>query len=121
LVARYHGGTELITAVTIDPRTNGGVPGGGVREGRFRWTQNGARPGVAAGAEGDLPVDIEIRYALGQDESGIYTYCIFTHRPEYPDAVMTEARFAAKLAGDVRLDDGRPAARQVFPRGVEGR
>lgn len=92
------GGTELLTAVTIDPRANGGgraeVSVKGVSGGR----KMGHGPGVAAGAEGDLAVDIEIRYTLGKGDSGIYTYCIFTHRPEYPDAVMTEARFAAKLA-----------------------
>jgi rhamnogalacturonan endolyase len=71
LVARYHGGTELITAVTIDPRTNGGVRAEVSVKGVSGGRKMGHGPGVAAGAEGDLPVDIEIRYALGQDESGI--------------------------------------------------
>jgi rhamnogalacturonan endolyase len=56
----------------------------------------GHGPGSAAG--GDFPADIEIRYTLGRDDSGIYTYCDFTHLPEYPAASLTEARFAAKLA-----------------------
>jgi rhamnogalacturonan endolyase len=56
----------------------------------------GHGPGAAAG--GDFPADIEIRYALGRDDSGVYTYCTFTHPPSYPAASMTEARYCAKLA-----------------------
>jgi rhamnogalacturonan endolyase len=92
------GGTELISRVTIDPSANGGERAEVSVKGISGGKKMGHGPGVAPGAEGDLPVDIEIRYALGRGDSGIYTYCAFTHRPEYPAATMTEARFAAKLA-----------------------
>ena len=92
------GGTDLITRVTIDPQGNGGTRGEVSVKGISGGKKMGHGPGVPQGAEGDLPVDIEIRYALGRDDSGIYTYCTFMHLPEYPAAVMTEARFAAKLA-----------------------
>ncbi len=92
------GGTELISRITIDPTANGGARAEVSVKGISGGKKMGHGPGVAAGAEGDLPVDIEIRYTLGRGDSGIYTYCTFTHRPEYPAATMTEARFAAKLA-----------------------
>ncbi len=92
------GGTEFITRVTIDPTTNAGARAEVSVKGVSGGKRMGHGPGVPAGAEGDLPVDIEIRYTLGRGDSGIYTYCSFTHRPEYPAATMTEARFAAKLA-----------------------
>ena len=92
------GGTELLSRVTIDPQTNGGARAEVSVTGISGGKKMGHGPGVPPGAEGDLPVDIEIRYTLGRGDSGIYTYCAFTHRPEYPAATMTEARFAAKLA-----------------------
>jgi rhamnogalacturonan endolyase len=92
------GGTELITRITIDPAGNDGGRAEVSVKGISGGKKMGHGPGVPAGAEGDLPVDIEIRYTLCRGDSGIYTYCAFTHRPEYPAATMTEARFAAKLA-----------------------
>jgi rhamnogalacturonan endolyase len=92
------GGTELISRITIDPAANSGARAEVSVKGISGGKKMGHGPGVPQGAEGDLPVDIEIRYALGRGDSGIYTYCAFTHRPEYPAATMTEARFAAKLA-----------------------
>jgi rhamnogalacturonan endolyase len=90
------GAKELITRITIDPKTNGGARGEVSVKGVSGGIHMGHGPGSAAG--GDFPADIEIRYTLGRDDSGIYTYCTFTHLPEYPAAAMTEARFAAKLA-----------------------
>lgn len=90
------GGEQTVTKITIDPNTNGhnraevsvkGISGG---------KKMGHGPG--AGPEGNIPADIEIRYSLGRGESGIYTYCIFEHKPEYGAAAMCEARFCAKLA-----------------------
>jgi len=92
------GGTKLIFRITIDPATNNGARAEVSVQGISGGKKMGHGPGVPPGAEGDLPVDIEIRYTLGRGDSGIYTYCAFTHRPEYPAATMTEARFAAKLA-----------------------
>ena len=92
------GGTELITRVTIDPQRNGGARAEVSVKGVSGGKKMGHGPGVPAGAEGDLPVDIEIRYTLARGDAGVHTSCTFTHRPEYPAATMTEARFAAKLA-----------------------
>jgi rhamnogalacturonan endolyase len=90
------GGTRLSTRITIDPKTNGGERAEVSVKGISGGVRMGHGPGAAA--DGDFPADIEIRYTLNRGDSGIYTYCFFDHRPEYPAATMTEARFAAKLA-----------------------
>src|SRR6186713_1916236 len=66
------GGTELITRITIDPATNGGSRAEVSIQGISGGKKMGHGPGVPAGAEGDLPVDIEIRYTLSRGDSGIY-------------------------------------------------
>ena len=108
------GGKEIVTRVTLDPQANGGERAEVSVKGISGGIKMGHGPGAAAG--GDFPADIEIRYALGRGDSGVYTYCTFTHRPEYPAATMTEARFAAKLADmfdwmtlDAKRDQAFPA------------
>lgn len=90
------GGKGLATKVTIDPAGNGGERA----EVSIKGISGGIRMGHGPGAspDGDFPADIEIRYTMGRGDSGVYTHCIFDHRPEYGAATMTEARFAAKLA-----------------------
>jgi len=90
------GGAGLRTGVTIDPVANGGARAEVSIRGISGGIPMGHGPG--AGPDGDFPADIEIRYALARGESGLYTYSIFEHRPEYAAATMTEARFAVKLA-----------------------
>jgi rhamnogalacturonan endolyase len=90
------GGVQTITKITIDPVNNSGERAEVSVKGISGGKKMGHGPGAAQG--GDFPMDIEIRYALGRGDSGIYTYCTFDHLPEYPAATMTEARFAAKLA-----------------------
>ena len=87
------GGKETVTRVTIDPRSNGGERGEVSVKGISGGVKMGHGPGAAQG--GDFPADIEIRYALGRDDSGVYTYCTFEHPPNYPAASMTEARYCA--------------------------
>src|SRR5262245_14457767 len=90
------GGARTLTRVTIDPRSNGGARGEVSVQGISGGARMGHGPGAAAG--GDFSADIEIRYSLGRDDSGVYTYCSFEHPPNYPAASMTEARYCAKLA-----------------------
>ncbi|HEX4996670.1 MAG TPA: polysaccharide lyase family protein [Terriglobia bacterium] len=90
------GGKSIVTKVTIDPTGNNGERAEVSIKGVSGGVKMGHGPGAAA--DGDFPADIEIRYTLGRGDSGIYTYCIFEHLPEYTGATMTEARFAAKLA-----------------------
>jgi len=89
------GGANIITRIAIDPTSNGGDRG----EVSVKGISGGIKMGHGPGAEadGDIPADIEIRYSMGRGESGVYTYSIFDHLPEYAAATMTEARFAAGL------------------------
>ncbi|HEX3571318.1 MAG TPA: polysaccharide lyase family protein [Acidobacteriaceae bacterium] len=69
---------------------------------RNRGTATGPRPGGFTGTRGPgLLVDMEIRYALGRGEKGIYTYAIFTHEPSYGATQIGESRYGMKLNGDV--------------------
>lgn len=89
-------GGEIVAKVTIDPAKNGGERGEVSVKGLFREGSTNAQ-----GPGGATACDIEIRYALGRNDSGIYTYSILTHKPEYPATQIGEARFGAKLNGKV--------------------
>jgi rhamnogalacturonan endolyase len=80
-----------IDRITIDPKTNGGERGEVSIKGISGGVQMGNGPG------GSVIADIEIRYALGRGDSGVYTYSIFTHPTNYPGTSIGEARFALKL------------------------
>jgi len=56
---------------------------------------------MGSGPGGSVVADIEILYALGRGDSGVYTYSIFTHPTNYPATSIGEARFAMKLNDDV--------------------
>ncbi len=85
----------VLDAITIDPDGNGGRRG----EVSVKGISNGAAMGRGPG--GSTVCDIEIRYSLGRGDSGIYTYCVFDHKPEYPGTSIGEARFAVKLNDEV--------------------
>ncbi len=76
---------NLSATVTIDPAAN-----------------KGERGEVSVkGVGGRTPFDLEIRYTMGRDDHGVYTYAIFSHEPSYPAGQIGESRFGAKLNGDV--------------------
>jgi rhamnogalacturonan endolyase len=90
------GSAPAIPSITIDPEKNGGqiaeISTKAISAGR----KMGTGPGTAK--DGDLTVDIEIRYTLERGASGVYTYCTFDHKADYPLAMFGEARYCAKLA-----------------------
>lgn len=88
-------GPKGAEAITIDPKTNGGERGEISVKGFSGGSPMGNGPG------GSTVADIEIRYALGRGDSGIYTYTIFDHKPDYPATSVGEARYCAKLNDDV--------------------
>ena len=89
-------GAPHFDTITIDPTKNGGERAEVSIRGLYQdGTSNEQGPGGATAC------DIEIRYTLGRDDSGIYTYSTFTHKSEYPATQIGEARFAAKLNSDV--------------------
>lgn len=86
---------RIESKITIDPKSTAGdraeVSVKGFSDGR----KLGHGPGAPQG--GEFAADIEIRYALERGGTGVYTYCIFDHKPQYPNATLGEARFCAKL------------------------
>jgi rhamnogalacturonan endolyase len=86
---------RMETKITLDPKTNAGARA----EVSVKAFSDGKKLGHGPGAprDGDFAADIDIRYALGAGDTGVYTYCAFDHKPEYPDATMGEARFCMKL------------------------
>jgi len=79
------------TGVTIDPKANGGARAEISIKGFSDGGQMGSGPG------GSVIADIEIRYALGRGDTGLYTYSIFSHPTNYPATSVGEARFCVKL------------------------
>ncbi|HEV2692939.1 MAG TPA: polysaccharide lyase family protein [Verrucomicrobiae bacterium] len=86
---------KVIPRITIDPKSNGGERGEVSVKGVSGGNQMGSGPG------GTITSDIEIRYALGRGESGVYTYSIFSHPTNYPATSLGEARFCMKLNDDI--------------------
>jgi rhamnogalacturonan endolyase len=84
-----------VAKITIDPKSNNGeraeVSVFGDSSGRLMGTGPGA-------GTSNFAADVQIRWALGRGDSGVYTYCQFEHKPDYPASTITEARFCAKLA-----------------------
>jgi rhamnogalacturonan endolyase len=106
--------------ITIDPASVGGERAEVSVKG---WSDGksilGAHP-TAAGKENGLIADLEIRYALGRGDHGLYTYAVFTHQPTYPAGPVGESRFGFKLNGKVfdwlSIDDQRNA---MMPTGAD--
>ncbi len=114
------GGTEHLTRILIDPKDNGGARAEVSVKAVAGGHRLGHPAGLASGAEGDFPADIEIRYALGRGEAGTYTYCLMEHKPEYPAGSIGEARYCAKLADMydwLSVDDKR---NKYYPQEIPG-
>ncbi|HVU36728.1 MAG TPA: hypothetical protein VHC95_00190, partial [Opitutales bacterium] len=114
-------GTDpAVAKITIDPKTNGGeraeVSVKGISNNRKMGTGPGA--GTAQSGDGNFIADIEIRWALSEGDSGVYTYCVFEHQPAYSATTITEARFCVKLADmfDWMLVDDTPHRNKLYPK-----
>jgi rhamnogalacturonan endolyase len=90
------GAPKITQLITIDPATNGGeraeVAVKGFTGGTVMLT-----PGAPGGG---TYCDIEVRYALGRGDSGIYAYAIFSHPASYPAMSVGESRYITKLNHD---------------------
>jgi len=108
---------DAAAKITIDPSANGGRRA----EVSIKGISGGTRAlGTGPGANrdnGDFFADVEIRYTLERGKSGIYTYCIFEHKPGYPATSITEARFCMKLSDmfDWMLNDEK--RNKLYPKG----
>src|SRR4029079_14896894 len=69
---------NVVASITIDPKSNSGERAEVSIKGVSKGRPMGSGPG------GSVIADIEIRYALGRGQSGLYTYTILDHKPEYP-------------------------------------
>ena len=87
---------HLISCVSIDPKFNNGERA----EVSIKGTSDGL-VSLGAGPGGGTLCDIELRYSLGREDSGIYTYAIYTHPNNYPDTLIGESRFGVKLNSHV--------------------
>jgi rhamnogalacturonan endolyase len=114
------GGTDHITKILIDPKDNGGERAEVSVKAVSGGHKMGHPAGLPAGAEGDFPADIEIRYAMERGEPGVYTYCLMEHKPEYPTGSIGEARYCVKLAAMydwLSVDDKR---NKYYPQEIPG-
>jgi rhamnogalacturonan endolyase len=111
------GSAPSIPSVTIDPAKNGGA----IAEISLKAISKGRKMGTGPGAprDGNMAVDIEIRYTLERGATGIYTYCIFNHPAEYPAGQMVEARYCAKLAAFFDWMSIAKDVDQHFPKGLD--
>ncbi|KAA6299800.1 MAG: Rhamnogalacturonate lyase, partial [Candidatus Ordinivivax streblomastigis] len=96
-VMGVRGSIPAIPSITIDPKTNGGKIAEISIKAISKDRKMGTGPGTNA-SEGNLAIDIELRYTLEQGASGVYTYSIFDHNSNYPLGQFGEARYCAKLA-----------------------
>ncbi|HEX2855033.1 MAG TPA: polysaccharide lyase family protein [Opitutaceae bacterium] len=89
----------LSQSITIDPAKNGGeraeVSIKGVTKGDPAAGLTPGSPG--APAYGTINCDLEVRYALGRGESGVYAYAVFSHPESYGPLAMPESRYITKL------------------------
>ena len=88
---------DLKQSVTIDPANNGGaraeVSVAGKTGGTVMLT-----PGAPGGG---TYCDIEIRYAMGRGDSGVYTYAVFSHPTNYGAMGVGESRYITHLNREV--------------------
>jgi rhamnogalacturonan endolyase len=83
----------LTDSITIDPSKNGGARG----EVSVKGVTND-QVQLSGGVGGTTNCDMEIRYALGRGESGVYAYAIFTHPATYAGSGgFAESRFITEM------------------------
>jgi rhamnogalacturonan endolyase len=86
---------QLTNTITIDPASNGGTRA----EVSIKGVSGGQTMLGRSAPGGGTYDDMEIRYALGRGESGIYVYAIFTHPPSYrAGGVGAESCYITRLS-----------------------
>jgi rhamnogalacturonan endolyase len=89
------GAPTLTNTVTIDPTANNGARAEVSIKGVTGGTQMLGRGAPGGGTY----CDMEIRYALGRGDSGIYVYAIFNHPASYrAGGVGSESRYITRLS-----------------------
>jgi rhamnogalacturonan endolyase len=97
-------GTSRESSVVVNPSANGGERA--VVSCKFSPGKDG----------GTLPADVDLRFALGRGDAGVYAYAIWVHKPDDPALRLGEARYTIKLNEKVfdylTIDERR---RKVMP------
>jgi rhamnogalacturonan endolyase len=78
-------GSSRESSVVVDPKANGG---------ERAVVSCKCHPGVGGGT---LPADVDLRFALGREDSGVYVYAVWSHKPEQAGFRLGEARYTIKL------------------------
>ncbi len=87
---------DLKQSLTIDPAQNGGARA----EVSIAGKTGGTVMLTPTAPGGGTYCDIEIRYALGRGESGVYTYAIFSHPAAYGAMGVGESRYIMRVNQD---------------------
>jgi rhamnogalacturonan endolyase len=88
------GAPTLTNTVTIDPASNGGARA----EVSIKGVTGGNQMLGRGAPGGGTYCDMEIRYALGRGDSGVYVYAIFNHPASYrAGGVGSESRYITRL------------------------
>jgi rhamnogalacturonan endolyase len=90
------GAAQVTNTITIDPTKNRGERA----EVSVKGITNGTVMLSPTAPGGGTYCDIEIRYALGRGDSGIYAYGIFSHPAAYGAMGVGESRYITKLNHD---------------------
>ena len=80
---------KVVYSVRIDPSKNNGERA----EVSFKY--------IYDSNEQANPVDIDMRYALGKNDKGVYLSALFTHRAGYPEFELGQGRMIAELNPEV--------------------
>ncbi len=89
-------------ASQLGGRTAGPPAGSGRMANAGTFTgPNRAGAGQPSARGPGLLLDMEIRYALGREDHGIYTYAVFTHEPAWGATSLGESRYGMKLNNQV--------------------
>jgi rhamnogalacturonan endolyase len=100
--------------ITVDPASNGGA----MAEVEVKAISGGKAIGDGPG--GPIVADIDIHWALARGDSGVYTYMEMEHQPDYPPAVLGEARFCIKIADFFDWMSVGPKWDKPYPKAAPG-
>jgi rhamnogalacturonan endolyase len=78
-------GTSRDSAIVVNPAANGGERA--IVSCKFPQGKGGST----------LSADVDLRFALGRGDCGIYVYAIWSHKPGFPGFRLGEARYTIKL------------------------
>jgi rhamnogalacturonan endolyase len=105
---------QVTDGISIDPATNGGARA----EVFVKGVANGK--GIMRTSNGTAMIcDLEIRYALGREDHGVYTYAVFSHPAAYPATDIGESRFGAKLTKELDWLSINPKINEPMPNGYD--